>query len=215
MKHETISGMRKPPTVTFYGAAQAVSGSVHLIECGNYRFLMDCGLFRGPRNESKARNSSFAFDPTSIDAVFLSHAHVDHCGNLPNLVRQGFSGPIYCTNATLDLITVMLEDSARIHEQELAMAHSRRGTGGQSSLFGYEDVDNTIELCVGVDYLQNIDVNPDVQIRFIDSGHILGSAMIAIKMQLEGEDYSITFTGDLGEVVCLSSRNRPPCQPQI
>jgi len=198
MKHETISGMRKPPTVTFYGAAQAVSGSVHLIECGNYRFLMDCGLFRGPRNESKARNSSFAFDPTSIDAVFLSHAHVDHCGNLPNLVRQGFSGPIYCTNATLDLITVMLEDSARIHEQELAMAHSRRGTGGQSSLFGYEDVDNTIELCVGVDYLQNIDVNPDVQIRFIDSGHILGSAMIAIKMQLEGEDYSITFTGDLG-----------------
>ena len=198
MNSETKPVLRKPPTVTFYGAAQAVSGSVHLIECGSYRFLLDCGLFRGPRDVAKSRNSFFAFDPTTIDAVFLSHAHVDHCGNLPNLVRQGFSGPIYCTNPTLDLITVMLEDSARIHEQELAMAYSRGGAGNQSSLFGYEDVDNTLELCVGVDYLQNIEVNPDVKIRFIDSGHILGSAMIVIQLTQDEKDYSITFTGDLG-----------------
>ena len=198
MNQEIEANLGKPPRVTFYGAAQAVSGSVHLIEFGDYRFLLDCGLFRGPRDEAKSRNSRFAFDPTTIDAVFLSHAHVDHCGNLPNLVRQGFAGPIYCTNPTLDLITVMLEDSARIHEQELAMAYNRNARNMQSALFGYEDVENTIDLCVGVDYEENIDVNPDVQIRFIDSGHILGSAMIVIKMMQNDREYTITFTGDLG-----------------
>src|SRR5438270_9187407 len=102
------------PTVTFWGAAQSVSGSMHFVETGAQRLLLDCGLFRGRREEAHPRNSRFPFDPATIDAVVLSHAHVDHCGNLPNLVRQGFSGPIYCTPATRELIGIMLTDSARI-----------------------------------------------------------------------------------------------------
>jgi metallo-beta-lactamase family protein len=189
----------KPPKVTFYGAAQAVSGSMHLLECGKYRFLFDCGLFRGPRQESRRRNAKFSFDPSTIDAVFLSHAHVDHCGNLPNLVRQGFTGPIYCTHATLDLIEVMLEDSARIHESENAMmANFRSPRMVQNELFDYEDVDRAIEACVAVNYLERVNVTPDAQIRFINAGHILGSAMIEFTARIDGQEYSIVFTGDLG-----------------
>ncbi len=189
----------KPPTVTFHGATRSVSGSIHLIEAGPYRFLLDCGLYRGPREEARQRNSYFDFDPASIDAIFLSHAHVDHCGNIPNLVRQGFSGPIYCTHATRDLIEVMLTDSARIQKNEFASASVARNTlDRRSSLFTHNDVEKTIEACIGVDYLSVINVNPDVQIRFIDSGHILGSAMIAVRIAHGDQEFSITFTGDLG-----------------
>ena len=195
----TIAVLDNQPTVTFYGATQSVSGSIHLIEAGPYRFLLDCGLFRGPREEARAKNAHFAFDPASIDAIFLSHAHVDHCGNIPNLVRQGFSGPIYCTHATRDLIDVMLTDSARIQANESGRSdYSRRPPGNSSSLYTLNDVDKTIEACVGVDYLDTIDVNANVQIRFIDSGHILGSAMIAVRIAFGDQEYSITFTGDLG-----------------
>ena len=117
MKLYSSPAIGKPPTVTFHGATRSVSGSIHLVEAGPYRFLLDCGLYRGPREEARLRNSYFDFDPASIDAIFLSHAHVDHCGNIPNLVRQGFSGPIYCTHATRDLIEVMLTDSARIQKK--------------------------------------------------------------------------------------------------
>src|SRR5262245_53460774 len=105
------------PRVTFWGAAQSVTGSMHLVEVGEQKLLLDCGLMRGEREEARLRNSYFPFDPTTIDAVILSHAHIDHCGNLPNLVRQGFQGPIYCTPATRDLVALMLADSARIQEE--------------------------------------------------------------------------------------------------
>src|SRR5437764_6714479 len=113
------------PTVTFWGAAQSVTGSMHLVEAGPLRILLDCGLVRadgGNRDEARQRNRTFPFDPASLTAVVLSHAHVDHCGNLPNLVRQGFRGPIYCTPATRDLIAVMLADSARIQEEDANVA---------------------------------------------------------------------------------------------
>ena len=108
---------RKPPaepTVTFWGAAQTVTGSMHRLDAAGRSLLLDCGLFQGRRAESRQRNSEFPFRPKDIDAVLLSHAHIDHCGNLPNLVRQGFHGPIYCTPATRDLAAVMLADSAKI-----------------------------------------------------------------------------------------------------
>src|SRR4051794_28941160 len=101
------------PSVTFLGAARSVTGSMHLLQTGPHRLLLDCGQSRGPGDENRQRSREFPFDPASIDAVILSHAHVDHCGNLPNLVRQGFRGPIYCTPATRDLLSVMLTDSAR------------------------------------------------------------------------------------------------------
>ncbi|MHB1425000.1 MAG: MBL fold metallo-hydrolase, partial [Gemmataceae bacterium] len=100
------------PSVTFWGAAQSVTGSMHLVEIGSQRLLLDCGLVRGRRDEARQRDTSFPFDPASLDAVILSHAHTDHCGNLPNLVNQGFRGPIYCTPATRDLSAIMLADAA-------------------------------------------------------------------------------------------------------
>ena len=106
------------PTVTFIGATQTVTGSMHLIEVADHKVLLDCGLYFGQRSEGKLRNKRFPFAPDKLDAVIISHAHVDHCGNLPNLVRQGFSGPIYCTPATRELMRVMLTDSARIQEEE-------------------------------------------------------------------------------------------------
>ena len=190
-----------PPTVTFLGAAQSVSGSMHLLEAGPYRFLLDCGLHRGPREEARQRNSTFPFDPATIDAVFLSHAHVDHCGNLPNLVRQGFTGPIYCTPATRDLIAVMLEDSARIQEDEAETSRIASNHGGRPAtraLYKRSDVHDTIDHCVGVEYDKPVTVNPNVQIRFIDAGHILGSAIVAITLTHAGREYRITFSGDLG-----------------
>src|SRR5438445_12772808 len=110
------------PKVTFCGAAQTVTGSMHLVEAGGQRILLDCGRFLGNRSEQRARNRNFPFAPADIDAVIVSHAHVDHCGNLPNLVRQGFDGPIYCTPATRDLLAVMLADAARIQEADAPIA---------------------------------------------------------------------------------------------
>lgn len=198
MSLKDVRDFKKPPQVTFCGAAQAVSGSMHFLEFGEYRFLLDCGLVRGRREDSRRRNWNFGFDPSTIDAVFLSHAHVDHCGNLPNLVRQGFCGPIYCTPATRDLIEVMLKDSARINQNENVMrADVRDPTHGQF-LFDYEDVDRVMAMCSGVNYREPTAINPDVQIRFIDAGHILGSAMIEFKGRMDGRVYSLVFTGDLG-----------------
>src|SRR5437879_6905309 len=126
------------PTVTFWGAARTVTGSMHLVEYGKHKILLDCGLFRGARGEARHRNSRFPFHPYQIEAVILSHAHVDHCGNLPNLVRQGFGGPIFCTPATRDLIAVMLPDSARIQEElsfveQVASATAPNDRGPRSS----------------------------------------------------------------------------------
>jgi metallo-beta-lactamase family protein len=190
-----------PPTVTFLGAAQSVSGSMHLLEAGPYRFLLDCGLHRGPREEARQRNSSFPFDPATIDAVFLSHAHVDHCGNLPNLVKQGFTGPIYCTPATRDLIAVMLEDSARIQESDADTSRVAAGHHGKPpsrALYKKSDVHDTVDQCVAVEYDTPVAVNGDVEVRFIEAGHILGSAIVAVKLAHAGREYSVSFSGDLG-----------------
>src|SRR5262245_20127139 len=116
-------------TVTFWGAARTVTGSMHLVETLGSRVLLDCGMFQGRRSEARERNTHFPFQPNRIDAVILSHAHIDHCGNLPNLVRQGFSGPIYCTPATRDLTAVMLADSAKIQEEDAEHLNKRRERG--------------------------------------------------------------------------------------
>src|SRR5689334_18011962 len=104
-------------SVTFWGAARTVTGSMHLVETAGKRFLLDCGLYQGKRSEARQRNTTFPFKASQIDAVVLSHAHLDHCGNLPNLVRQGFDGPLICTPATRDLIAIMLAGSAKIQEE--------------------------------------------------------------------------------------------------
>src|SRR5438132_2275243 len=117
-----------PPRLTFLGAAQFVTGSMHLLEADGRRFLLDCGIVLGRSSAVAERHRRFPFDPKTIDAVLVSHAHVDHCGNLPNLVAQGFAGPIYCTPATRDLMAIMLSDSARIHEHEAAVERVAGGS---------------------------------------------------------------------------------------
>jgi metallo-beta-lactamase family protein len=188
------------PQVTFFGAAQSVTGSMHLVEAANQRFLLDCGLHRGPREEARAINRHFAFDPTTIDAVVLSHAHVDHCGNLPNLVRQGFRGPIYCTPATRDLIALMLADAARIQEEDAAVAEviGHRRAAARVPLYTRPDAAVTVDQCVTIPYGQVFDIGPGVQAQFHDAAHILGSAMVLLTIRHGGRTHRITFTGDVG-----------------
>jgi metallo-beta-lactamase family protein len=173
---------------------------MHLVESGPYRLLLDCGLTRGAGDDGQ-RNRHFPFDPKSIDAVVLSHAHTDHCGNLPNLVRQGFRGPIYCTHPTRDLLAVMLVDSARIQEDDARVAVLARGRPGpidRGPLFTRCDVTQAIDQAVGIAYDMPTLINPDVQLRFSDAGHILGSAIVSLTLQDAGREYRLTFTGDLG-----------------
>jgi metallo-beta-lactamase family protein len=173
---------------------------MHLIEAGPYRLLLDCGLNRGPSEENRLRNRQFPFDPTSLDAVILSHAHVDHCGNLPNLVRQGFHGPIFCTPATQDLIDVMLADSARIQEEDAQVAalSGQAEAPDRRALYTRKDAERVVRQCVPIAYDHPATINPDIQVEFRDAGHILGSAIVQLTFQHRSREHRIAFTGDLG-----------------
>jgi metallo-beta-lactamase family protein len=196
---QTNGGSRKP-VVTFWGAAQSVTGSMHLVEVTGDRILLDCGSVRSERLQNRPRGSDFPFDPETIDAVVLSHAHTDHCGNLPRLVRQGFSGPIYCTPATFDLISIMLADSARIQEEDARvlsivnaeLSEKLPGPGARRS------VEQTLSQCVPLPYNEPIQITPHAELQLLDAGHILGSAMVSLKLAGPDREVSLTFTGDLG-----------------
>jgi metallo-beta-lactamase family protein len=195
-----VTPSSKGPQVTFLGAAQSVTGSMHLVEAVNQRILLDCGLHRGPREEARAVNRHFPFDPTTIEAVVLSHAHVDHCGNLPNLVRQGFQGPIYCTPPTRDLIALMLADAARIQEEDAGVAEvvGHRRAASRAPLYTKSDAAVTVAQCITIPYGQSLDLGPGLELQFIDAGHILGSAMALLTIRQGGRTYRVTFTGDVG-----------------
>jgi metallo-beta-lactamase family protein len=173
---------------------------MHLLESAEKRVLLDCGIFRGQRDEARQRNERFPFDPASIDAVVLSHAHVDHCGNLPNLVRQGFEGPIFCTPATRDLAGIMMDDSARIQEEDAAVA--RVAGGGKAAnadpAFFRSDAGSAVHQCVPVPYGEEVEAAPGITLRFSDAGHILGSAIVSLTVRQPGGPSRVTFTGDLG-----------------
>jgi metallo-beta-lactamase family protein len=194
----TNDSAQSGPTVTFLGAAQSVTGSMHLVQAGGRRVLLDCGLVIGKGDAVRERNRHFPFDPATIDAVLLSHAHVDHCGNLPNLIRQGFAGSIYCTRATRDLVAIMLTDSARIQAEqsrvEAILAADECSTGG---LYGRSDVQQTLERCAAVEYDRSVEIAPGLTARFVDAGHLLGSAMIQVTSD-NGRPQTLTYTGDLG-----------------
>jgi metallo-beta-lactamase family protein len=188
------------PAVTFWGAARTVTGSMHLLHAGGRLLLLDCGLFQGPRAEARRRNSQFPFLAGDIAAVVLSHAHIDHCGNLPNLVRQGFSGPIYCTPATRDLTAVMLADSAKIQEEDADYLNRKHEHGEPrvEPLYTRADAHRTVRLLESVPYDRPHDLGRGVQVRFVEAGHLLGSAMVALRLDGGGREHSLTFTGDLG-----------------
>ena len=184
------------PTVTFWGAARNVTGSMHQVDACGRTLLLDCGLFQGHRAESYQRNRSFPFKPKDIDAVVLSHAHLDHCGNLPNLVRQGFTGPIYCTPATRALTAVMLGDAAKIQEEDAAYLNRKRASGEPKvePLYDGRDVYRTLLQLKAVPYEKVFEIAPGLEARFVDAGHLLGSATI----NLSAAGKRLTFTGDLG-----------------
>ena len=188
-------------TLQFLGAAQTVTGSMHLVSANGCRILLDCGLYQGRRAEAFERNRKLPFDAASIDAVVLSHAHIDHAGNLPNLVRSGFTGPIYTTTATRDLSHVMLYDSAYIQERDVEFVnkkHLKRGEPPVQALYTSEDVEQTIAQMKGVRYRQRIQVADRFWITFYDAGHVLGSAVTLIEVKENNTATRIGFTGDLG-----------------
>jgi metallo-beta-lactamase family protein len=187
--------------IQFYGSVREVTGSMHLLGVGGKRILLECGLYQGKRQEAIKKNASFPFDPSSVDALVLSHAHIDHSGNIPQLVKQGFRGNIHCTHATQDLASLMLRDSAHIQEKDAEFwnKHAKRSGKPQiSPLYTMEDAEKSLSLFVGVGYGRAVDVTPDVRVTFFDAGHILGSAIVQIDAKENGRSGRIVFTGDLG-----------------
>ena len=177
----------------FHGAARSVTGSRHLLETRNGSVLLDCGLYQGPREEAFKRNRVFGFDPKSVHAVILSHAHIDHSGALPALVKSGWSGPIYATPATADLAALMLADSASIQERDVAFVNQREGTR-REPLYTSDDARATAALIRPIPYHQVFEAAPNLRASFHDAGHMLGSSLV----KLETEGKRIVFTGDLG-----------------
>jgi metallo-beta-lactamase family protein len=187
--------------INFHGAAHTVTGSQHLLEINGYRLLLDCGLYQGRRAETYVRNLNFAYDPRSVDAVILSHAHIDHCGNLPNLVKHGYEGPIYAVSATVDLATIMMADSGRIQESDAAFVNKKRLARGEEliePLYRAADAVQAAALLCRVDYSQRFEPVPGVTARFIEAGHILGSAAISLEIEEKGRKIRFWFSGDIG-----------------
>lgn len=187
--------------IQFWGAAQTVTGSMHLLEVNGHKILLDCGLFQGRRKHAFERNRNLPFDATGIDAVVLSHAHIDHSGNLPSLVRAGFGGSIYSTSATRDLCAYMLVDSAHLQENDVRFVNKRRRKQGKNlfePLYTKEDALETLTHFHSVDYDRAFRPVPGVTVRFRDAGHILGSAIVVVDVEEEGKRTRLVFSGDIG-----------------
>lgn len=189
-------------TVSFHGAARTVTGSKHLIQLsGGKKILLDCGLFQGMGKDTFALNNHWGFDPATIDYVIISHAHIDHTGLLPKLVKDGFVGPIYCTPATADLMRIMLPDSAHIQELDVAYANKKRLKKGEpiiEPLYTAEDAAAVMPLLKQVDYNTPTSLGDDAEFLYTNCGHIVGSASIHLKVQDEGKEVRLSFSGDVG-----------------
>lgn len=186
--------------ITFLGAAREVTGSCYLVESVDIRFLVDCGMVQGGREASTRNHKPFPFDPTAIDFVLLTHAHIDHSGLLPKLTRAGFRGPVHTTAATADLLEVMLPDSAHIQESDAARAKRRtRASTTQTPLYSMQDATDCLRQIKPVAYDQEFSPGTGVRCRFRDAGHILGSAIIEIWITEDGETTKLVFSGDLGQ----------------
>jgi metallo-beta-lactamase family protein len=192
--------------LTFWGAAGAVTGSMHLVETAGKRLLLDCGLNQGRRKEADQKNRHLPFPGSSIDAIVLSHAHIDHSGNLPSLVRSGFSGPIYSTPATIDLCNWMLLDTAHIQESDAQFVNrrleKRKAAGLENGLveplYTKADVEKALPLFRPVDYHTPFSLAPDFEYHCYDAGHILGSSCVVLRDSTGPRPVRVTFSGDIG-----------------
>lgn len=187
--------------IKFCGASTGVTGSCHLLTSGEHKILLDCGQFQGGKAQDALNYEKFPFEPSEIECVVLSHAHIDHCGRLPLLTKRGFEGKIYCTDATADLLSVMLKDSAYIHEKETEWKNRKAERAGREQvepLYTIEDAEKTLSLVSPILYDQQIAINPDMKIVFNDAGHILGSAITELWVTEDDKESKIVFSGDLG-----------------
>jgi metallo-beta-lactamase family protein len=185
----------------FWGAAQTVTGSMHIIETNGHKVALDCGMFQGRRAESLEMNTSWPCPPEEIDAIILSHAHIDHSGNLPTFSRAGGKCPIYCTHATGDLVRVMLQDSAFIQEKDVRCVNKirpRKGEPRVDPLYTIEDAENVFPMMVTTGYYRDTPVIDGMKLRFLEAGHILGSAISQIDVQENGKKTRIVYSGDIG-----------------
>lgn len=187
--------------IKFCGAAEGVTGSCHLLSTENHKILLDCGQFQGGKAQDALNEEPFPFDPAEIECVVLSHAHIDHCGRLPLLVKRGFRGAIYCTDATADLLEVMLKDSGFIHEKEAewqSRKNERAGRKPVEPLYTVKDSEETLKYVRPVMYDQLFEINDEMKVVFNDAGHILGSAIIELWTAEDDNVYKTVFSGDLG-----------------
>ncbi|GAA4305944.1 MBL fold metallo-hydrolase [Compostibacter hankyongensis] len=203
--------------IAFHGAARTVTGSKHLLTLKNgKKILLDCGMFQGLGDDTAPLNKEFGFEPAEIDCLVLSHAHIDHSGLIPKLVKEGFEGPIYCTPATHDLTRILLFDSAEIQESDARFLNKRLSREGRPSvapLYREADVQRALSLIREVDYQHPFSIMDGVELLFTDAGHIIGSAAVHLKIQEEGKEVRLSFSGDVGRYKDIILRS-PETFPQ-
>jgi metallo-beta-lactamase family protein len=189
--------------VIFHGAARTVTGSQHLLEINGHKLLLECGMYQGRRQESYERNQNLPFIPGEIDAAILSHAHIDHSGNLPSLVKLGYRGPIFATPATAHLSNIMLIDAGHIQESDAEFVNKRRMKRGElpiEPLYTQEDAAMVAQYFQSVKYNQEFEPIPGVTAKLVDAGHILGSAAVSLDIHENGRRVRLWFSGDIGRV---------------
>ncbi|EPR44076.1 Beta-Casp domain containing protein [Desulfovibrio sp. X2] len=187
--------------INFLGAARTVTGSCYVLEAAGHRFAVDCGMHQGNKEIEKRNQDMGPYDPGHLDFVLITHAHIDHTGLLPRIVKYGFKGPIYCTAATADLMDIMLQDSAHIQEMEAEWENRKRQRHGRppvEALYSLDDAAKTLPLLKPVEYGKEFEPVPGVKVTYRDAGHILGSAFIKIEIHENGKPTSLLFSGDLG-----------------
>ncbi|NLT47388.1 MAG: MBL fold metallo-hydrolase, partial [Clostridiales bacterium] len=187
--------------IKFLGAATSVTGSCHLLTTEKSKILLDCGMFQGNDDLDELNWQPFDFDPAELDFVLISHAHIDHSGRIPLLVKRGFNGKIYCSDATADLLNVMLRDSAYIQEKETEWQNNKNQRAGRplvEPLYTVKDAERALRHIEPVLYDQLLDASEDVKVVFNDAGHILGSSIIELFIKENGDPSKLVFTGDIG-----------------
>ena len=187
--------------ITFLGAAQTVTGSNFLVEAAGKKFIVDCGLYQGKDEDELENSENFLYNPSEIDFMLLTHAHIDHSGRIPKLYNEGFKGPIYATKATCDLCSIMLPDSGHIQENEAEWKNKKRRRNGEVELpplYTAEEAVRSLEIFRPIKYDEIIDIDENIHVRFNDAGHMLGSSIIEVWVKENGETKKIVFSGDIG-----------------